>query len=507
MIRFTVIVPTHDHAETLWFSVGSILAQTVRDFEVIVVGDGAPERTGDIVRAIGASDSRVRYMPNPKGERHGEAGRHAALATARGRYVAYQCDDDLWFPDHLETLAGLLDRYDLAHTMQIDCTPEGHADTVMFDAHGDARHLARMRRNEAGFGLACGAHTLAAYRRLPHGWRPAPKGINTDTYFWLQFLDQPWCRYVSYKWPDVAHMAGVPSTWSAARRTAELTALATRVADPRERERLLRSSLLAAHDRAILHARDLAAALPVHAYDARNTYTLGQTLSFTAWGDAYRHRVTGAYPPEDWGTWCRGVMRIVLPRRAADRANGGDLRLDLELQHLLGAARDVSRGRITVNGETVAQVEERRAERRLYRIAIPAHVASRRGRLVVEIEGVAPVTPRALGYNDDRELSIGVVSLTIGTADGVRGPIREGPGMGMLAEVGERLIRFRTQAGLDLETAAAQLGVDAERLEHAESGETALTEDELRRLASTYGVDPTEIFGGRITPFQNYAGG
>ena len=37
----------------------------------------------------------------PKGDRHGEAHRHAALAEARGELVAHICDDDLWFPEHL----------------------------------------------------------------------------------------------------------------------------------------------------------------------------------------------------------------------------------------------------------------------------------------------------------------------------------------------------------------------------------------------------------------------
>jgi fatty acid amide hydrolase len=81
------------------------------------------------------------------------------------------------------------------------------------------------------------------------------------------------------------------------------------------------------------------------------------------------------------------------------------------------------------------------------------------------------------------------------------------PGMVSLTEIGERLVRFRTQAGLDPQAAAAATNVDAERLAGAEAGELGLTEDELGRVASAYGVDPTEIFGGRITPLQNYAGG
>ena len=77
----------------------------------------------------------------------------------------------------------------------------------------------------------------------------------------------------------------------------------------------------------------------------------------------------------------------------------------------------------------------------------------------------------------------------------------------VLIEVGERLARLRGQAGLTVDAAAARTGVAAERLEQAESGTSALTEAEIARVATAYGVDATEIFGGRITPFQNYAGG
>jgi transcriptional regulator with XRE-family HTH domain len=79
--------------------------------------------------------------------------------------------------------------------------------------------------------------------------------------------------------------------------------------------------------------------------------------------------------------------------------------------------------------------------------------------------------------------------------------------MNQLAQLGERLVRFRTQAGMDLETAGAAGDVNADRLDLAESGSVALDEGELDRLARAYGIDPTELFGGRITPLQNYAGG
>ena len=77
--------------------------------------------------------------------------------------------------------------------------------------------------------------------------------------------------------------------------------------------------------------------------------------------------------------------------------------------------------------------------------------------------------------------------------------------MGVLDEVAERLVRFRVKAGLDPAAAAARASVDAERLEGAESGGVKLREDEINALAEAYGIDETEVFGGRITPLQYYA--
>lgn len=79
--------------------------------------------------------------------------------------------------------------------------------------------------------------------------------------------------------------------------------------------------------------------------------------------------------------------------------------------------------------------------------------------------------------------------------------------MSVVEEVGERLLRLRVTAGFDLDGAAAATGLPAERLEAAETGGVSLTDAEIARVAAAYGVDPTEIFGGRITPLQNYAGG
>jgi transcriptional regulator with XRE-family HTH domain len=75
----------------------------------------------------------------------------------------------------------------------------------------------------------------------------------------------------------------------------------------------------------------------------------------------------------------------------------------------------------------------------------------------------------------------------------------------VMAEVGDRLLRLRSERGYDLDAAAAAAGLSAERLCDAEAGAAALSEAELGAVADAYGIDPSAIFGDRITRLQDYA--
>jgi GalNAc5-diNAcBac-PP-undecaprenol beta-1,3-glucosyltransferase len=195
----TIIVPTHDHGPTLRCSVGSALAQTVRDIEIFIVGDGMPEEAAAAARDVAAGDRRIRLLELPKGERHGEAYRHDILTTeAGGRHVFYLSDDDLWLPEHVETLAGLLDDHDadFANGLTIARMGDGtwaHASVDLTIAYHREAMLGGFNR----VGLTVAAHRLESYRRLSRGWQPAPPGTPTDLYMWQQWLSEPWVRFVS----------------------------------------------------------------------------------------------------------------------------------------------------------------------------------------------------------------------------------------------------------------------------------------------------------------------
>lgn len=101
----SVIIPTYDRPDYLEETVTSVLSQTYKKFELIVVNDGGPDKAAEILNKIGSD--RIRYI---KIEHGGiSAALNAGVAHSRGQYIAYLDDDDIYYPDHLETLAGYLD--------------------------------------------------------------------------------------------------------------------------------------------------------------------------------------------------------------------------------------------------------------------------------------------------------------------------------------------------------------------------------------------------------------
>jgi glycosyltransferase involved in cell wall biosynthesis len=242
MTAATVLIPTHEHVEPLRHAVASAQAQTLQDFELFIVGDGVTDATRALVAELSAADPRIRFFDFPKGPRKGETHRHAALQHARGRIVAYLGDDDCWLPPHLATLDALLTEADFGHTVQVGIDAERRIVALAADLANPAFRARMLTELFNRFDFTFAGHTLAAYRRLPHGWRTTPPEFPwTDLYMWRQFLAEPWCR---------ARSAMVPTginTWTHQRphlgdreRAEELAYWRAQAGEPEFRERLWR---------------------------------------------------------------------------------------------------------------------------------------------------------------------------------------------------------------------------------------------------------------------------
>ena len=91
----SAVIPTYRRADLVARAVRSVLEQTLEDLEVVVVVDGADDRTSEALGQI--ADRRLRVVVSKTQLGHSEA-RNAGVAEARAPWVAFLDDDDLWLP-------------------------------------------------------------------------------------------------------------------------------------------------------------------------------------------------------------------------------------------------------------------------------------------------------------------------------------------------------------------------------------------------------------------------
>ncbi len=108
MPKITVAMPAHNAAPYINEAVDSILGQTYRDFELLVVDDGSTDDTARRVEAC--TDTRIRLIR--LGTRQGRAAaRNVALEQARGAYLAWMDADDIAMPRRLEKQLAFLEAH------------------------------------------------------------------------------------------------------------------------------------------------------------------------------------------------------------------------------------------------------------------------------------------------------------------------------------------------------------------------------------------------------------
>jgi len=121
--RVTVIIATYNWSTVLPYAINSVLAQTMSDFELLVVGDGCTDDSEQVVGAI--KDPRVRWINLPENFGHQAGPNNRGLAEAKGEFVAYLGHDDLWLRHHLQCTTDALDTTGaaIAHSILMSMMP------------------------------------------------------------------------------------------------------------------------------------------------------------------------------------------------------------------------------------------------------------------------------------------------------------------------------------------------------------------------------------------------
>jgi len=98
-IKISVIIPTYNREKLIVDSIKSVLNQTYKNLEVIIIDDGSEDNTKQVINKI--QDNRIKYI---KLEKNGGAGkaRNIGIKNAVGQYISFQDSDDILYPYKLE---------------------------------------------------------------------------------------------------------------------------------------------------------------------------------------------------------------------------------------------------------------------------------------------------------------------------------------------------------------------------------------------------------------------
>src|SRR3989344_9216027 len=99
MPKISVIIPTHNRPELLKKAVGSVLSQTYKDLEVIVVDDCMEKRADSVIKEF--NDSRIKHIQHQE-EKGGSAARNTGIRASSGEFIAFLDDDDEGVPGKIE---------------------------------------------------------------------------------------------------------------------------------------------------------------------------------------------------------------------------------------------------------------------------------------------------------------------------------------------------------------------------------------------------------------------
>ncbi len=191
----SVVMPAWNAERFVADAIGSVLAQTVPDWELLVINDGSTDGTAAILADCQRRDPRIRVLgwAENRGIAHA---RNLGLASARGDLIAFLDSDDVWHPAKIARQVAFMlrERADISYT-GYHRVLEGEDSGRLVRVPPEVTYRTMLRRNWIPFSTAmvsrptCGAH------------RMRPLGSAEDFAYWLALLRDGSRRAVSLDQP------------------------------------------------------------------------------------------------------------------------------------------------------------------------------------------------------------------------------------------------------------------------------------------------------------------
>ncbi len=179
----SIITAAYNCEETIGKTIDSVLQQTEKNWELIVIDDGSTDRTPTILAEYAQKDSRIRFLQNESNQGVAET-RNRGLDASRGSYIAFLDGDDWWQPEKLKKQIAFM-RENCCH---ISCTGYYRVDFEGNNTLGTIVPPERMtlqdlyRKNDIGFSTSMVESSLAKTARFQS------HELLEDFLYWLDLL-------------------------------------------------------------------------------------------------------------------------------------------------------------------------------------------------------------------------------------------------------------------------------------------------------------------------------
>ena len=180
----SIVMPAYNAAKTIRASIESVQAQTVKEWELIVVDDGSTDNTASILTELAASDNRIRFLQNEKNSGASYT-RNRAIELARGEWIAFLDSDDLWKPEKIEKQLGLAAMHPdmvICYTASSFINDEGEPYGYVMEAVEYMTYKMLLRKNL----LSCSSVMIRA--SVMKAIKMPNDKMHEDYYVWLNVL-------------------------------------------------------------------------------------------------------------------------------------------------------------------------------------------------------------------------------------------------------------------------------------------------------------------------------
>ena len=184
-VKVSVIMPAYNAGRFLEAAVRSVMAQTMPDWELLIIDDGSSDDSRAIAQALAGEDSRIRFLPNEKNMGVSRT-RNRGLELARGAYVALLDSDDIWLPHKLERQLARLEETsaDICYCSYAIVDGAGQKCRADYLVPGDTDFEKLLREN------VIGCSTVVLSRRIAQDYRFETDFYHEDYVLWLKLLRQ-----------------------------------------------------------------------------------------------------------------------------------------------------------------------------------------------------------------------------------------------------------------------------------------------------------------------------